>query len=158
MLQRLNQKLQLQQRLSQRQIHSLQLLQLPALELEQLIRQQLELNPLLEELPQEESEKQEENLSSEKEYLADGFEMGYPMRQGRTPDEERRQPVAVSQPSLTDHLLQQLRFAFSSPEELRIGEAIVGNIDPDGYLTCSVQQIASALNVPETEVERVLST
>ncbi|MCD6169353.1 MAG: RNA polymerase factor sigma-54 [Candidatus Latescibacteria bacterium] len=178
MLQRLNQKLQLQQRLSQRQIHSLQLLQLPALELEQLIRQQLELNPLLEELPQEESEKQEENLSSEKErepeeekeldsdfdevdwseYLADGFEMGYPMRQGRTPDEDRRQPVAVSQPSLTDHLLQQLRFAFSSPEELRIGEAIVGNIDPDGYLTCSVQQIASALNVPETEVERVLST
>ncbi len=142
------------------------------------MRQQLELNPMLEELPKEESEEQEEGLSSEEEgepeeekeldsdfdevdwseYLAAGYEMGYPMRQGGDLDEDRQQPVVVSQPSLADHLLQQLRIAFSSPEELRIGEVIIGNIDEDGYLVCPVQQISASLNVPETEVERVLET
>ncbi len=176
MLQGLEQKLQLQQRLSQQQIQSLQLLQVPTLELEQLIREQLEQNPVLEEVPSKESTEGEEELPTEEEevpegekeldsdfdnvdwdeYLANGEAMVYPTRYRDNPDEERQQPVIVSKPSLIDYLLQQLRIAVSSPEEIKIGEALIGNIDEDGYLSCSIQQIASDLNVPAKEVEKVL--
>jgi RNA polymerase sigma-54 factor len=56
----MRQDMRLQQRLAPQLIQSLHLLQLPALDLEQLVRQELEINPLLEELPLEEAEQLQE--------------------------------------------------------------------------------------------------
>ena len=40
--------------------------------------------------------------------------------------------------------------------DVDIAEFIIGNIDERGYLTCTTADIAEAIQVPETEVERVL--
>src|SRR5262249_58641705 len=43
---------------------------------------------------------------------------------------------------LTDHLMEQLRLATDDPVTLRVGEAIIGNLDEDGYLRAELPEIA----------------
>ena len=45
-------------------------------------------------------------------------------------------------PSLTEHLMEQLRFTAGDPVALRVGEAIIGNLDEDGYLRAELAEIA----------------
>ncbi len=59
--------------------------------------------------------------------------------------------------TLDEFLLEQLRLQADSPHAMAIGEYLIGNIDGSGYLRTSVEQVASALGVPEQEVARVLS-
>ncbi len=63
----LQQKQQLQQKLSPQQIQYIKLLQLNTLDLEQRIKEELEENPLLQEGPSEEEELEEEKLDTEAE-------------------------------------------------------------------------------------------
>ena len=58
--------------------------------------------------------------------------------------------------ALTDHLLWQLGLSAVTDEERRIGAAIIGNIDDDGYLRVDFDELARALNAPPASVERVL--
>ena len=58
--------------------------------------------------------------------------------------------------ALTDHLLWQLGLTSVTDEERRIGAAIIGNIDDDGYLRVDFDELARALNAPLAAVERVL--
>jgi RNA polymerase sigma-54 factor len=64
--------------------------------------------------------------------------------------------VATSSESLAEHLLWQLRMSVTSEEDYAIGEAIIGNIDEDGYLTIGVEEIAETLEIEVAEVERLL--
>jgi RNA polymerase sigma-54 factor len=58
---------------------------------------------------------------------------------------------------LWDHLLAQLYQSDGHKDgDMRIGEEIIGNIDEDGYLTCSVEEIASTIDATVVDVERVL--
>jgi len=59
-------------------------------------------------------------------------------------------------PTLTDHLLWQLRLSRLSPDEMVIGEYIVGNLDGNGYLTCPTEEIAQELDIDPKWVEEVL--
>ena len=170
----LTQTLSLQQKLAPQLIQSLQLLQLSALELEQLIKQELELNPVLEleedeeppsqeEAPDEEERPDEEELTSDfdeedwTKYLEDAYEMGsrdFGEFEKRDEEEYRREPKETE--TLMDRLLFQLRMSVSTPKEQQIGEFILGNLNGDGYLTCPVDEIAESLSVPVEDVERVL--
>ena len=47
--------------------------------------------------------------------------------------------------SLYEHLLEQLSYLKLSPEEIEIGEFIIGNIDESGYLTCSIEELSETL-------------
>ena len=59
--------------------------------------------------------------------------------------------------SLPDHLTWQLTACTDDPLLRDIGTAIIGNLDEDGYLVASIDEIAAMGTWPETEVERVLS-
>lgn len=174
----LSQKLKLEQRLAPQLIQSLQLLQLTTLELELLLKEELETNPLLEETTDlvevkqtEESvegkeeeappgEKQEElSVESEQvdwsEYINDGFEMGFRSR-GEDREQEMPETYPTREETLEEHLLSQLKLMDLSEEEVRIGVYIIGNLDDDGYLTCPVEDIATAVAVSVGEVEQML--
>ncbi|HID94943.1 MAG TPA: RNA polymerase factor sigma-54 [Candidatus Latescibacteria bacterium] len=174
---KLDQSMGLQQKLAPQLIQSLNLLQLSNLELEQVVRQELEINPLLEEhisleLQQErpeenpsEGEEREEELDfefTEKDwgrYLAEGFDMAHTLREGSNrEDREEMEKVPAVQISLMEHLLNQLKLSDLSEQDQKIGEYIIGNIDDDGYLRTSVEEIAKALGTRPEDVERVLKT
>lgn len=60
-------------------------------------------------------------------------------------------------PSLKDHLLWQLRLSALDEHQMEIGSFIIGNINPDGYLKSSIEDIAIAAEVTPDEVKKVLS-
>jgi RNA polymerase sigma-54 factor len=142
------------------------LLYLPLLELEQHLKQELVLNPFLE-MREEEEEFAEQSESEEQveeeeeidweEILLEGFDTGYRAGSTRERPEEVAERVGETTIDLWDHLLNQL-FQTNGCEDgdMRIGEEIIGNIDEDGYLTCSVEEIASTIDVGVEPVERVL--
>ena len=152
-MQTLSQHQQLLQKLTPQQVQYLKLLQLPVLTLEQRIKQELELNPLLEEvedLEQEtaEEEKPDDALSaddaSERDSTAeDGYTLedfmnddlsGYKAEAGGYHDEERAEMPLPAEIPLSQRIRDQLRYLELTPDEEMLGEEVIGNIDEDGYL------------------------
>ena len=64
--------------------------------------------------------------------------------------------VLTESPSLTEHLMWQMKLSPFTEEEVRIGQQIVGNLDANGYLCATVAEIARLENVGEDLVENVL--
>lgn len=156
-------------------IQALKLLQYSTLRLEQVLRQELATNPLLEEVEGEEEEEEEEPSQEETEreeseeelelsqeevdwekFLEEGFDFSQP-QEPSAPEEEVQAKVPVYRETLYDHLLGQLRLKDLSQEELEIGEFIIGNIDDDGYLSSSLEMIATILNKPLEKCQKLLS-
>ncbi|MGH8015638.1 MAG: RNA polymerase factor sigma-54, partial [Candidatus Zixiibacteriota bacterium] len=169
-------KLQLQLRQSQtlapQLIQSLKMLQMPALRLEQTIRLELATNPLLEEIdeleqepsPEEEAEFEvsEEKTENGKEDSVEWEEFlnneddGYKVHELREVKEEIIQGSAAQTNNLYHHLQEQLHLLKQTEEQQLIGEYIIGNISPDGYLTIGVEEMASELKMPKENIETVL--
>ncbi|MDA1029525.1 MAG: RNA polymerase factor sigma-54 [Bacteroidetes bacterium] len=177
----LQQRQSLSQRLSPQQIQYIKLLQLPTLALEQRIKAEMEINPLLEEGEEVAEEFEDdsteetdfddvtpENETTEDEYaweelMDQGDDLyGYKACVDQGDDEDRRETPMVSMSNMTDNLRDQLAFLHLSEEELLIAEQIIGSIDEDGYLRRSLESIVDdvAFNqgvlLSETEVEEVL--
>lgn len=166
--------LQLRQKLTlaPQLIQSLKMLQMPLLKLEQTLRHELAINPLLEEVEEPEVEQEQELTDSEFElaeepkkeesvdwddYLFDDDE-GYKVREQREfPDDTFEGGAAAQNENLYDHLNEQLSFLKLSEEEHLIGEYIIGNIAPDGYLTLSVAEMAAELQIEEAKIQKVLA-
>ncbi len=73
--------------------------------------------------------------------------------------EDERQPLEnqlVRKSSLEDHLIWQLRLSDLSTEQQRIGAAIVYNLNDDGFLEPSVEELAGTLELQLPQVEQVL--
>ncbi len=170
----ISQRLLLQQKQSPQQVLLSTLLQLPVLRLEQRIKQELELNPLLEvetdieqEMEQKESNEEEEGEEDEEEAAEeeeeidweeilndeDNFEIKQP-RERKEEEIDRPEPAPVT---LMDHLFEQLHLAPLSAEEMRIGEYILWCIDDDGYLTCDIDVIAENTETSQEVVDKVLA-
>ena len=163
---------------------AIKLLQLTRIELQDVVRQELEENPLLEEvldseagpegdqqleaaeaeahddqqLQQEsysEVETGEETLRDWDSYL-DGY--NYSSGEQYSGDDERPsfENLLTRKGTLNDHLLWQLNMGHFSGIEVRIGEEIIGNIDEGGYLRASVEEIAQACSAGEDIVTGVL--
>lgn len=166
--------LRLKQTLAPQLIQSLKMLQMPLLKLEQTLRHELAINPLLEEVEEleveTEQEDQEFDLTKEAEpeeekasevdwddYFFDEDE-GYRARDTREDREEQYESTASSQSeNLYDHLLEQLAFVKLSEVEQLIGEYIIGNIGPDGYLAISVAEMAVELGIEQTKIDEILA-
>ncbi len=76
-----------------------------------------------------------------------------------TEDEEKRQHFfdsLTTRPTLADDLLEQLRTSSADPEIKAIGEAIIGNIAPSGYLRAHLEEIAQIRGIPPEKVEKAL--
>jgi len=72
------------------------------------------------------------------------------------PEDDMRDNVVVVEESLDEHLLWQLRMSVKTEKEYEIGETIIGNIDEDGYLNASIEEIGQMTETDVTEVERLL--
>ncbi len=168
----LSQRLLLQQKQSPQQVLLSTLLQLPVLRLEQRIKQELELNPLLEidlEAEQEmelKEEREEEELDEEEKEVGEEEEVdweeilndedNYEIRQPREKKEEDIERPEAAPVTLMDHLFEQLHLAPFDEKQMKIGEYILWCIDDDGYLTVDLDHIAEQFYVTVDEVEKVL--
>ncbi len=139
---------------------AMDLLYMPLLDLQQHLKQELENNPFLdlvepeEELKEEEEEEEEETAEDEidwEEILLNGFDVG-----GRRAEYEEREyyrPTPASIRDLWDYLRDQLQLLRLSPREFLLGEEIIGNINREGFLTCSLEEVVEALNAYLAELE-----
>ena len=59
-------------------------------------------------------------------------------------------------PSLSDHLLWQLRLSATDPVLLRAAEVVIGNIDDDGYLRAGIDEMVADAGAPASVVERAV--
>lgn len=135
------------QKLSPQQIQTVKLLELPMLQLEQRIRQEIEENPVLEE------EVREDSADSDDTGVPKEVSMDEYLREAETPsyksyvnnysrDDKSRQTVLFEGASLHDYLLEQLSYRDLPQEEIELARYIVGNIDEDGYLRLDLQSVA----------------
>ncbi len=154
---RLYQTAQLRQELkiNPRLYQAMELLYMPLLDLQQHLKQELAENPFLEmseadvvdtvEIDEEgkEEEKEEEEIDWE-EILLEGFDAGGRRAQYEETEYFQRTPVELV--DLEDRLLEQLHHLTLSEREVRMGEEIIGNIDADGFLSCSLEDVLEGLN------------
>jgi len=176
----LNQSQRLQMVLAPQLRQSLEMLQVPILELRTMIQKELELNPTLEELapegpvleveqsPGEKVDTSEMSFDKEFEVLAklddewrDYFFQDIDNRPGTAEAQEKHQFLMDSLPqreSLQEHLMQQLAISDLSPVDQQIGEMIIGSIDDDGYLTNSVADMVATTPFSTEHIEHVLLT
>ena len=76
---------------------------------------------------------------------------------GSNQDELRSYEQTLAKPtSLEEHLLWQLALTEMSEAEKVIARTIIGNLDDDGYLRTSIEDIAADTNVPAESVESAL--
>ncbi|MFZ5980190.1 MAG: RNA polymerase factor sigma-54, partial [Candidatus Zixiibacteriota bacterium] len=157
--------LKLKQTLAPQLIQSLKMLQMPILKLEQTLRHELVTNPLLEEIEEIDetaSDEQEQESSEEKEEPVDWDEYlyeeeeGYKVREQKEQRDDNFESIVTTHENLYDHLSEQLSFLKLSEEEHLIGEYIIGNISPDGYLTISVAEMAAEMQIEESRIEDIL--
>jgi len=81
----------------------------------------------------------------------------YEFRIPKDPNQEDFAPPMPSVQTLPEHLLEQLHLIPDLTEkEVLIGEHLIWNINEDGYLATSVEEIALNLDVSVEEVEKVL--
>jgi len=155
-------------------IQSLKLLMEPVLNLEQVLRQRLSDNPLLEEVEQSESNedvattsveetdrKGEKNLDriDWQEFLGEDHEYNFKSNYrdfSINTDNDYYESVSIAEKSLFDHLMEQLGYTKLTDEQKEIGSYIIGNIDESGFLRVSVEDMASELKIEPERVEEVL--
>ena len=155
---------------------AIKLLPMSTLELSDLLNQEMVENPLLEEVPTEELQPAEQQQAEKPEpekpvaekadnwddadyeyFFGDYLDDGYRSRQ---PSEVKELPpienTLSTTGSLSDHMLWQLSLQTSDDKLREIGRAIIGNLDDDGYLVASVEEVAAMGEWLVTDVERAL--
>jgi RNA polymerase sigma-54 factor len=156
---------------------AIKLLPMSTLELAELLNQEMVENPLLEEVPtddltppeqQQTQEQQQAEADAKKkedswddqdyeyffgEYLDDGYRPRQPQEVKELPPIEN---TLSTKSSLADHLMWQLNLQTVDAELKDVGAAIIGNIDEDGYLVASVDEIAALGDWDVALVEKAL--
>lgn len=178
MVQKQTQRLMLSPQMQQ----AIHLLQMPLMELQALIQQEITLNPILEEKMSQEppvqsqeegtepaSKIEHENELEFKEQFdiltklddewKDYYTQSGSFRKFTQQDEEKRKfmldSITTGQ-SLQDHLLWQLGIFISDPAKKSIGESIIGNIDDNGYLKASIEELSAESGKSIEEVEEMI--
>ena len=134
------------QKLSPQQIQMIKLLELPTMQLEQRVKQEIEENPVLEEEQSQEEANEDEGMPKE-------VSMDEYMREAETPayksyvnnhsrDDKERQTVLFEGHSMHDYLTEQLSYRDMPSDLAGIALYIIGNIDEDGYMRLDLQSIA----------------
>ena len=152
--QRLSIQQRLLQKLSPQQIQVIKLLEIPAIQLEQRIKSELEENPILEMLESnDEDEKYDDSDDSSsddefslEDYLNDEDIPSYRLSANNYSKDDKLVDMPYSSGiSFHDSLNEQLGLTDLNEEEQLIAEYIIGNIDEDGYLRRDLLSIADDL-------------
>jgi RNA polymerase sigma-54 factor len=159
---------------------AIKLLQLSRLELLDTIQQELEENPALEEVqdsaadekltdqpenPSEDKSQTEEVTIEEKihddidwsNYLGEYNTPGRVSYESEDKDIPRFEAFIALQKSLSDHLLWQFLMTKPAKKDEETASLIVGNLNKDGFLDGSVEEIATVSNTSIEEVETILA-
>ena len=165
-----SQNMSLQQVLAPQLQQSLAILQAPMLELRNIIQQEIQTNPVIEEDITEPSiedkQREMEDFKDECEKLAklDEEWRDYMSQSasysGRTSDEEERRQFffdsLVNEETLQQHLLDQLNMLDLNKEDRRNAELIVGNIDDIGFLQTTPEEMSMNTGILEADFRRML--
>jgi RNA polymerase sigma-54 factor len=172
--QRLQQKLL--QKLSPQQIQMIKLLEIPAMQLEQRIKKELEENPILEEgefedpetenqeedIPEEQLDKDNEEFSIE-DYIEDDDIPNYRLSTNNYSDDGKKPEIPFTSSSgFQAHLESQLGLRSLTERQELLAKYILGNMDDDGYLRRKLEAIVDDLaftqniNTTETELYEIL--
>jgi len=157
---------------------AIKLLQLSRLELTDLIRQEIDENPVLDEKMESESGEQgedkdelaaanesadtlpevkNENEFDWKDFVDNSINPSTGSYSAGGEDREQYDSIATKPDTFVDHLFWQLRLHDLNDKEMEIGEYIIGNLNRDGYLKATLEEVASAAGVDIELVEEVRS-
>ncbi|MFA5902795.1 MAG: RNA polymerase factor sigma-54 [Desulfobacula sp.] len=162
---------------------AIKLLQLSRLELAEIIQQEIEQNPALEEAGLDEisdrkmSDLETEPITPEREirvkeitidekvrsdtdwenYINEYNSTGKLYVESENKDAPNYEAFAAEKKTLKDHLQWQLRLYGFSEQEEKIGHMIIGNLDRDGYLCSDIEEISQTCSSEIIVVEKVLS-
>lgn len=167
-----NLSIKLEQRLSPQQIQLMKLLEVPTMELEMRIKQEIEENPALEEgaeKDEDELEEQEEyNDDSENDdefdisdYLNDDADYKTQVNNKGKDDDDKVIPLSGDM-SFQERMTEQLQMLSLNEHQTVIADTIIGNLDDSGYLNREIEALVDDLafssNVitTEEEVEEIL--
>jgi RNA polymerase sigma-54 factor len=172
--------------MTQRLKQALKLLQVPTLELQEIIREEISQNPLLEEvddIAENEDQQKLENLDVQETTLESAErepeEDSAPGADGDAKDEidwaefmqddldrtyvpqsetntEFFEKVPVRRESLIEHLTAELHLMSLSEEDLALGEVLIGSLDDRGYLATALEELAELTGATVEDFERVL--
>jgi RNA polymerase sigma-54 factor len=145
-------------RVNPRLYQAMDMLYMPMMDLQQHLKQELLANPFLELLEPEEEESLEQPTDNAKEkeqtqkddevdweeILLNGFEVGGAREQYE--QLEYTEPVTVETATLSDHLRDQLQMLDLTPRQQLLGDEFVGNINDDGYLAATLDEILDSIN------------
>ena len=174
-----SQSLALQQILAPQLQQSLLILQTPLLELRNLVQQEMETNPVLEELSDEPSidgpngaepsadnnfKEEFEKLASLDEewrdYMAQSASYSSEGFRGSQEAQDKRQfffdSIAV-QETLQQNLVSQLNQTALNADDRKTAELIIGNIDDNGFLQSTPEEMALSSGVPNEDFEKMLA-
>jgi len=173
----LYQRLEMKMRLAPQIIQSIEILQLPTLELQQRVTQEMLENPILDQLEpgtepvdnQDVDEHEDERTTDESEFdkleemeqrLSDYSSQApaRPRNLERDPKLEAMQNTAAPSISLQQYLADQLNLLELDPTTRTIAENIIYNLDDNGYLQYSLEDIVESMPPGTTvaQTERVL--
>lgn len=154
--------LSLQQKLSPQQIQMIKLLELPTVQLEQRIKQEIEENIVLEEDDRRSDEEEPKEISVE-EYLKEDDTPAYKSRLNHFSRDDKQRPVYLTEGrSLQEYLVEQLGYRNLSEREMRLAVYLVGSIDEDGYLRRDLESVSDdiaftvGVECTTQELERLL--
>jgi len=143
-------------RVNPRLYQAMDMLYMPMMDLQQHLKQELLANPFLEllepedettEQPAAEEQKEQKEKEEEvdwEEILLNGFEVGGTREQYE--QLEYTEPVTVETRNLIDHLREQLQMLILTPRQLLLAEEFLGNINEEGYLAASLEEILGSVN------------
>jgi len=174
-----SQNLALQQILAPQLQQSLLILQTPLLELRNLVQQEMETNPVLEELPDEPSADERDSAESStdnnfkeefeklvrldeewRDYMAQSASYNSEGFRNSQEAQDKRQfffdSIAV-QETLQQHLVAQLNQTALNAADRKAAELIIGNIDDNGFLQSTPEEMALSSGVPKEDFEKMLA-
>ena len=177
-------------KLSPTQIQVIRMLELPSIELNQRINEELQENPALEEgldeglqvtgdgltdefddnyMPEDgyEEGRQRDPLQNEdfnyEQYVSDDETPSYMLHQQYSPaDEDRREVPIIGGSSLIEELKAQVYLTDMTKPQRHIAKWVLGNIDDDGYLRRTTEQLVDdlmfqeQLSVTDEEMEAIV--
>ena len=173
------QNLALQQVLSPQLQQSLLILQTPLLELRNLVQQEMETNPVLEELPDqpgadergEAESSADDNFTNEfqklasldeewRDYMAQSASYSADGARGSKEAQDKRQFLFDSIPvqeTLQQNLVGQLNQSVLSASDRNAAELIIGNVDDNGFLQSTPEEMALNSGIPKEDFEKMLA-
>ncbi len=139
---------------------SIEVLLLPLMDLNLSIEQELQNNPLLEAEEIKPQETTDPNHDDELMKKINDYQstpnVGY-MDNSFDDDIADEKPIQKEK-SLEESLIEQLHVDLTDPFDILIGEFIIGNLNEDGYLHCSIEEIANSTQAGLERIETVLKT